>query len=86
MTFAKVASVACTSVVLPGIGWAWSLTSDVTGLRHRVEMLGQQFDRELRGDDNLRSDIGKLRESIESMKADVLQRLAKVETKLEAPK
>lgn len=79
----KVASVLCTSIIVPGVGWAWTLSSDVHNLQGQVGMLKAQMDRDSRDEDSLRGDIRQLRETIESMKADVLQRLAKVETKLE---
>ena len=79
----KSASVLCTSVIVPGIGWAWSLSSDVQGLQAEVGMLKEQMQRDAREEDSLRGDIRQLRDTIESMRADVLQRLAKVETKLE---
>lgn len=79
----KLASVVCTSVVLPGIAWAWNLHVEVHELRGKVDALGAQMERDSRGEDTLRGDINRLRETIESMRADVLQRLAKVETKLE---
>lgn len=73
----------CTSVIVPGIGWAWTLSSDVHGLQAQVAMLKEQMQRGAQDEDSLRGDIRQLRDTIESMRADVLQRLAKVETKLE---
>lgn len=80
----RVASVATTSVVLPGIAWAFNMTRDMTDLRNRVEILSQQIDTDRRGLANLCDEIKGLRTSVEALRSDVLQRLTRVETRLDS--
>jgi len=80
----RVASVATTSVVLPGIAWAFNMTRDMTDLRNRVEILSQQIDTDRRGLTNLCDEIKGLRTSVEALRSDVLQRLTRVETRLDS--
>lgn len=80
----KVASVATTSVVLPGIAWAFNMTRDLTDLRNRVEILAQQIDTDRRGLASICDEIKGLRTSVEALRSDVLQRLTRVETRLDS--
>jgi uncharacterized protein YoxC len=80
----KVASVATTSVVLPGIAWAFNMTRDMTDLRNRVEILAQQIDTDRRGLSSICDEIKGLRTSVEALRSDVLQRLTRVETRLDS--
>jgi len=80
----RVASVATTSVVLPGIAWAFNMTRDMTDLRNRVENLSQQIDTDRRVLANLFDEIKGLRTSVEALRSDVLQRLTRVETRLDS--
>jgi uncharacterized protein YoxC len=80
----KVASVATTSVVLPGIAWAFNMTRDMTDLRNRVEILAQQIDTDRRGLASICDEIKGLRTSVEALRSDVLQRLTRVETRLDS--
>lgn len=80
----RVASVATTSVVLPGIAWAFNMTRDMTDLRNRVEILSQQIDTDRRGLATLCDEIKGLRNSVDSLRSDVLQRLTRVETRLDS--
>lgn len=79
----KLASVATTSVVLPGIAWAFRMSSDLADVRNQVQMLSQQIDNERRADAGIVEELKSLRLSVESMRADVLQRLTRVETRIE---
>lgn len=80
----KVASVATTSVVLPGIAWAFNTTRDLTDMRNRVEILAQQIDTDRRGLASICDEIKGLRTSVEALRSDVLQRLTRVETRLDS--
>lgn len=80
----RVASVATTSVVLPGIAWAFNMTRDMTDLRNRVEILAQQIDTDRRGLASICDEIKGLRTSVEALRSDVLQRLTRVETRLDS--
>ena len=80
----RVASLACTAVLLPGIGWAWKTGQDISDVRRRVDLLAASFEHQQAKDSVVADELRQLRVSVESMKADVLQRLSKVETKLES--
>lgn len=80
----RVASVATTSVVLPGIAWAFNTTRDLTDMRNRVEILAQQIDTDRRGLSSICDEIKGLRTSVEALRSDVLQRLTRVETRLDS--
>lgn len=79
----KVASLACTAVLLPGIGWAWKTGQDISDVRRRVDLLAASFEHQQAKESAVADELRQLRVSVESMRADVLQRLSKVETKLE---
>lgn len=79
----RVASVATTSVVLPGIAWAVNMTRDLDDLRNRVAILSQQMDTDRKGMAMLCDEIKGLRTSVEALRSDVLQRLTRVETRLD---
>lgn len=80
----RLASVATTSVVLPGIAWAFSTSKDLQELRNRVEMLSQHIETDRRGLSVLCEEIKGLRGSVDLLRSDVLQRLTRVETRLDA--
>lgn len=79
----KVASLACTAVLLPGIGWAWKTGGDISDVRRRVDLLAVALEHQQGRDSFVADELRQLRVSVESLKTDVLQRLSKVETKLE---
>lgn len=79
----KLASIATTSVVLPGIAWAFRMSSDLADVRTQVQMLAQQMDSDRRGMGGVLEELKALRSSVDSMRSDILQRLTRVETRIE---
>jgi len=79
----KVASVCCTAVVLPGIGWAFQTRQDIHELSGKVNMLAQQIESDRQGVRAVLEELRQLRNSVEAMRAEVLQRITRVETKVE---
>lgn len=79
----RVASLACTSLLLPGIGWAFSVSSQISNMDGRINILASQIDAERRGSTAVIEELRQLRTSVDTLKTDILQRIAKVETKLE---
>lgn len=79
----KVASVATTSVVLPGIAWAIQHTQDLAAVRIQVQVLAQQMESDRRGMGILLEEMKQLRGSVDLLRSDILQRLTRVETRIE---
>lgn len=79
----KLASIATTSVVLPGIAWAFRMSSDLADVRTQVQMLAQQIDVERRGLNGVLDELKALRSSVDLMRSDILQRLTRVETRMD---
>jgi len=79
----KLASIATTSVVLPGIAWAFRMSSDLADVRTQVQMLAQQIDSDRRGMGGVLEELKALRSSVDLMRSDILQRLTRVETRIE---
>lgn len=79
----RVASLACTSLLLPGIGWAFSVSSQISNMDGRINILASQIESERRGSTAVIEELRQLRASVDTLKTDILQRIAKVETKLE---
>ena len=79
----KVASVATTSVVLPGIAWAIQHTQDLAAVRMQVQVLAQQMESDRRGMGILLEEMKQLRSSVDLLRSDILQRLTRVETRIE---
>lgn len=79
----KAASLCCTIVIVPGIGWAFSVSSQINALEGRINLLSTQIDSDRRGMNAIVEELRQLRSSVDGLKADVLQRISKVETKLE---
>lgn len=79
----KVASIATTGVVLPGIAWAVQHTQDLADVRMQVQMLAQQMDSDRRGMSVLLEEMKQLRGSVDLLRSDILQRLTRVETRIE---
>ena len=79
----KIASVATTSVVLPGIAWAIQHTQDLAAVRIQVQVLAQQMDSDRRGMSVLLEEMKQLRGSVDLLRSDILQRLTRVETRIE---
>jgi len=79
----KLASIATTSVVLPGIAWAFRMSSDLADVRTQVQMLAQQMDSDRRGMSGVLDELKALRSSVDLMRSDILQRLTRVETRMD---
>lgn len=79
----KLASIATTSVVLPGIAWAFRMSSDLADVRTQVQMLAQQMDSDRRGMNGVLDELKALRSSVDLMRSDILQRLTRVETRMD---
>jgi Zn-dependent membrane protease YugP len=79
----KVASVATTSVVFPGIAWAIQHTQDLAAVRLQVQVLAQQMESDRRGMGILLEEMKQLRGSVDLLRSDILQRLTRVETRIE---
>lgn len=79
----KVASIATTGVVLPGIAWAIQHTQDLHEVRMQVQMLAQQMDSDRRGMNVLLEEMKQLRTSVDALRTDILQRLTRVETRMD---
>ena len=80
----KLASICCTAVILPGIGWAFRTTQEIHEISGRVSMLHQQMESDRKGMNAVLDELRNIRTSVESLRADVLQRLTRVETKVES--
>jgi len=80
----KLASICCTVVVLPGIGWAFKTSQDIEALSSRVNMLSHQIESDHKGMIVVIDELRQIRTSLESLRTDVLQRLTRVETKVES--
>ena len=79
----KIASIATTGVVLPGIGWAIQHTQDLASVRMQVQVLSQQMESDRRGMGILLDEMKQLRGSVDLLRSDILQRLTRVETRIE---
>ena len=79
----KVASIATTGVVLPGIAWAIQHTQDLHDVRMQVHMLAQQMDSDRRGMSVLLEEMKQVRSSVDALRTDILQRLTRVETRMD---
>lgn len=82
----KAASILCTVVVVPGIGWAWNIHGQITELSSKVAMLGSQMDMDRRGVSAILDELKSLRISVDTMRSDLLQRMTRVETRLDQGK
>lgn len=80
----KLASICCTVVILPGIGWAFKTTQEIHDISGRVNMLTQQMESDHKGMAAVLEELRSIRTSVESLRTDVLQRLTRVETKVES--
>jgi hypothetical protein len=68
--------------VLPGIGWAFSVHQQLGELDARVRLLSAQIEADRRGATAILDELRGMRQSLESLRTDVLQRLTRVETQL----
>jgi hypothetical protein len=79
----KLASIICTVIVVPGAGWAVSVHQQIGELDGRVRLLSAQLDSDRRSASAILDELKSLRSSVDTLRADVLQRITRVETKLE---
>jgi hypothetical protein len=79
----KVASVVTTSLVIPGVTWAFQVTQDMHDMRTQIKMLSQQMEVDRKGTAIVLEEIKLLRASVDLMRTDILQRLTRVETRME---
>lgn len=82
-TVIEIASVVCTVGIVPGIGWAFSVTRKIQDLSTKISMISTQLDTKRDDESRIIEEIRGLRASVDTLKSDILQRIAKVETKLE---
>ena len=82
-TVIEVASVVCTVGIVPGIGWAFSVTRKIQDLSTKISMISSQLDTQRDDESRIIEEIRGLRASVDTLKSDILQRIARVETKLE---
>lgn len=80
----KLSSICCTVIILPGIGWAFKTSQDIEAISGRVNMLSQQIESDHKGMVVVIDELRQIRSSLESLRTDVLQRLTRVETKVES--
>lgn len=79
----KLASVVCTVVVVPGVGWAFNIQNALTSLQTQVSMLTGQAEADRAGVSALLVELRELRRELANMKTDLVQRITRVETQLE---
>lgn len=79
----KIASIFATGVLIPGIGWAFKTSSELQELNGKVQMLSSQMESDRRGVTMILEEIRQMRTSVESLRADILQRMTRVETKVD---
>jgi Tfp pilus assembly protein PilO len=80
----RICSVVCTALVVPGVGWAWSLNERVLDLNMQVHLVQQRIESQQKADSGVADELRALRVSVEQMRGEIQQRLTRVETRLEA--
>jgi hypothetical protein len=84
--FLKLASLLCTALLIPGISWAFAVHREIGDLGAQIQLLHIQAETDRKGVSAILTEIRALRESVDSMRADFLQRLTRVETRLDQNK
>ena len=79
----KLASIVCTVVVVPGVGWAFQVQHSLTSLQGQVALLTAQAEADRVGVSALLVELRELRRELGAMKTDLVQRITRVETQLE---
>jgi len=79
----KIASILCTCVVVPGIGWAFSVQKSLSELHAAVEWIAKQAEKDRAGVSNLLDELKHMRSDLAQLRTDLAQRITRVETKLE---
>lgn len=82
----KLASVICTVVVIPGIGWAFSIQSTLNIVQGQVALLTAQAEADRGGVNSLIIEVRELRRELSAMKTELVQRITRVETQLDRSK
>jgi len=80
----KLASVVCTVVVVPGVGWAFQVQNTLVALQTQVAALNNQAEADRAGVTALLTELRELRRELANLKTDLAQRITRVETKLES--
>lgn len=73
----------CTGIVTPAIVWASSVQVQLNDLGNKVAMINAQIDNDRRSMASVLNEMQAIRQSIESLRSDILQRITRVETKIE---
>lgn len=76
----------CTGIVAPAIVWASSVQVQLNDLGNKVAMINAQIDNDRRSMASVLGEMQAIRQSIESLRSDILQRITRVETKIEEKK
>ena len=79
----KLASIVCTVVVVPGIGWAFSVQHSLTSLQGQVALLTAQAEADRVGVSALLVELREMRRELANIRTDLVQRITRVETQLE---
>jgi len=79
----KVVSWAFPLSVLPAITWAFQVERQLTTLSQQMVHMIQQYESERAANRVLAEKVDQLRQSVEALRTDLVQRMARVETKLE---
>lgn len=79
----KVVSWAFTLSVAPAITWAFQVERQLTTLNQQIIHMIQQNEHERAANRILADKVDQLRQSVETLRTDLVQRMARVETKLE---
>ncbi len=79
----KVVAWAFSLSVVPGITWAFQVERQLTMLSQQMVYMVEQYQNERTANRQLVEKVDQLRQSVETLRADMIQRMARVETKLE---
>ena len=79
----RAASLLCTAILIPAVGWAWGMDNKIAVLGNDISSLRQQMEGEHRGNGAVIDELKMLRASMDALKSDLQQRLTRVETRLD---
>lgn len=79
----KIASVIASCAVVPGVAWAFQTTVEIHDLRNRAERLDMKIESNHTSNTVVLEEVRAIRSSVESLRADILQRVTRVETRVE---
>jgi hypothetical protein len=80
----RAASLLCTAILIPAVGWAWNMNDKIGLLGNDISSLRQQVEGERRGNSAVIDELKMLRASMDALKSDLQQRLTRVETRLDS--